>query len=99
MTPIVPGVHEGNRTSLNGTIPAEDTIPKEELALSLQRAVMEGDDQIGRGGSVWGYGGGGPIREALAEHFTRVRGVEVTSRHFMPDGGSGGAGTGDIIIG
>ena len=40
---------------------------------------------------MWGYGGGGEIREALAKHFTRVRGVPVTPRHFLADGGSSGA--------
>jgi DNA-binding transcriptional MocR family regulator len=66
-------------------MPAIDTVPKEELAISMSNAILRGEDR------VWGYGGGGPIREALAEHFTRVRGVEVTAQHFLADGGSSGA--------
>ena len=59
--------------SLGIGVPAGDTVPKEELALSMQRAVLQGDDSIGRGHSVWGYGWANPIREALAAHFSRVR--------------------------
>ena len=77
--------------SLGIGVPAVDTVPKEELALSMQRAVLQGDDSIGRGHSVWGYGWANPIREALAAHFSRVRGVEVTTGHFLADGGSSGA--------
>lgn len=71
--------------SLGIGMPAIDTVPKEELAISMSNAILRGEDR------QWGYGGGGPIREALAKHFTRVRGVPVTSQHFLSDGGSSGA--------
>ena len=80
------GVVVEPRISLGIGMPAIDTVPKEELAVSMENAILRGED------SVWGYSGHQSLKVALSEHFVRVRGDScATPSHFMADGGSSGA--------
>jgi 2-aminoadipate transaminase len=74
-------------------MPASDSIPKKQLLASIQHGAFaeEGD---GATDQMWGYDGSQgyhTLREGMAKHFSRVRGVTVTPDHFLIDGGGGGA--------
>lgn len=80
------GVVVEPRISLGIGVPAIDTVPKVELAASMENAILRSEDE------VWGYWGAPELSAALAEHFVRVRGdTAATPAHFMADGGSSGA--------
>ena len=74
--------------SLGGGIPDPDTLPRAELLAAMDRALDVPDDTPLRYGGGIGYE---PLREALAERYTRDRHVPVTADHFLLTNGSAGA--------
>ena len=74
--------------SLGGGIPDPDTLPRAELLAAMDRALDVPDDSPLRYGGGAGYE---PLREALAERYTRDRHVPVTADHFLLTNGSAGA--------
>jgi 2-aminoadipate transaminase len=74
--------------SLGGGIPDPVTLPRIELQEAFGRALATEDDGPLR------YGGGvgfEPLREILAERYSRDRGLPVTPQHFTLTNGSAGA--------
>ena len=74
--------------NLGGGIPDPDTLPRAELLAAMDRALDVPDDTPLRYGGGVGYE---PLREALAERYTRDRRVPVTADHFLLTNGSAGA--------
>lgn len=90
--------------SLGSGIPDPDHLPREELVAAMQRALGAVDDGPLRYGGAVGFE---PLRMALAERYTRDRGMEVSSAHFTLTNGSAGAidlvcsaflSPGDVVI-
>ena len=90
--------------TLGGGIPDPAALPREELIAAMARAVNIVDDTPLRYGGAFGYE---PLREVLAERYTRDRGCPVTADHFLLTNGSAGAidqvastliSPGDIVI-
>ncbi len=90
--------------TLGGGIPDPDTLPRQELLDAMRRAVAAADDSPLRYGGGMGYE---PLRDALAERYTRDRGMLVEADHFMLTNGSAGAidavcsallAPGDVVI-
>ena len=74
--------------TLGGGIPDPATLPRGELLEAMRRALaVEDDGPLRYGGGV----GFEPLRSALAERYTRDRGVPVDAEHFMLTNGSAGA--------
>ena len=79
----------GETINLGIGMPAADLIPKDGLLASLTRGAFESEEQ-----DMWGYNGSqgyATLREGMAQHFSAVRGMEVTADSFLIDGGGGGA--------
>ena len=74
--------------SLGGGIPDPDTLPRAELLAAMERALDVPDDTPLRYGGGIGYE---PLRDALAQRYTRDRHVPVTADHFLLTNGSAGA--------
>ncbi|MDA0351301.1 MAG: PLP-dependent aminotransferase family protein [Chloroflexi bacterium] len=74
--------------SLGGGIPDPDTLPRAELLAAMDRALDVPDDTPLRYGGGVGYE---PLRDALAQRYTRDRHVPVTAEHFLLTNGSAGA--------
>ena len=92
--------------TLGGGIPDPATLPRQALAAAMARAVdtPQLDDSPLRYGGPEGFE---PLRELLAERYTRDRGFPVTAGHFLLTNGSAGAidqicsafiSPGDVII-
>ncbi len=90
--------------TLGGGIPDPDSLPRQELTEAMARAVNVMDDTPLRYGGAFGFE---PLREFLAERYTRDRGVPVTADHFLLTNGSAGAidqvasaliSSGDVVI-
>ncbi|RLT43468.1 MAG: PLP-dependent aminotransferase family protein [Chloroflexi bacterium] len=75
---------------LGGGIPAPETLPRKALMEAMDRALAteERDDGPLRYGGAYGYE---PLRDLLAQRYTRDRGFEVTADWFMLSNGSAGA--------
>ena len=74
--------------TLGGGIPDPYTLPRQDLLDAVRRALAAEDD------SPLSYGGGmgyERLRDALAEQYTRDRGMPVEADHFMLTNGSAGA--------
>lgn len=90
--------------SLGGGIPDPDTLPRAELLAAMGRALDVPDDSPLRYGGGVGYE---PLRQALADRYTRDRHVPVTADHFLLTNGSADAidlvcsaflSPGDVVI-
>lgn len=90
--------------TLGGGIPDPHSLPRQELLEAMQRALATEDDAPLRYGGALGYD---PLRQLLAERYTRDRGFPVTKDHFLLTNGSAGAidqvaaalvSPGDVII-
>jgi 2-aminoadipate transaminase len=90
--------------SLGGGIPDPHTLPRAELLAAMERALDVPDDTPLRYGGGVGYE---PLRQALADRYTRDRHVPVTADHFLLTNGSAGAidlvcaaflSPGDVVI-
>ncbi len=96
-TPIPP-------VTLGGGIPDPSELPRTELMEAIGRAMAAEDDGPLRYGGAVGYE---PLREQLAERYTRDRGLPVGTDSFMLTNGSAGAidlvcktllSPGDVVI-
>ena len=85
-------------------IPDPDTLPRAELLAAMERALDVPDDGPLRYGGGVGYE---PLRQALADRYTRDRHVPVTADHFLLTNGSADAidlvcaaflSPGDVVI-
>lgn len=74
--------------TLGGGIPDPDTLPRRDLLDAMETALAVEDDSPLRYGGGMGYE---PLRAALAERYTRDRGLHVEADHFMLTNGSAGA--------
>ncbi|MCK9486411.1 MAG: PLP-dependent aminotransferase family protein [Dehalococcoidia bacterium] len=91
--------------TLGGGIPDPGSLPRQALMEAMQRALDTGDDDAPlRYGGAMGYD---PLRQLLADRYTRDRGYPVTRDHFLLTNGSAGAidqvaaalvSPGDVII-
>lgn len=90
--------------TLGGGIPDPASLPREELIAAMSRAVDVIDDTPLRYGGAYGFE---PLRQFLAERYTRDRGFPVTADHFLLTNGSAGAidqvaaaliSAGDVVI-
>ncbi len=90
--------------SLGGGIPDPASLPRRELVDAMNRALSVPDDGPLRYGGGVGYE---PLRVALAERYTRDRGLPVGPEHFTLTNGSAGAidlvcaafiSPGDVVI-
>ncbi|MEX2375223.1 MAG: PLP-dependent aminotransferase family protein, partial [Dehalococcoidia bacterium] len=89
---------------LGSGIPDPTTLPRQGLIEAMTRAVDIVDDTPLRYGGAFGYE---PLREILAERYTRDRGYMVTADQFLLTNGSAGAidqvaatllSPGDVVI-
>ena len=85
-------------------IPDPNTLPRAELLAAMKRALDASDDGPLRYGGGEGYE---PLRQALADRYTRDRHVPVTADHFLLTNGSADAidlvcatflSPGDVVI-
>ncbi|MCA9851501.1 MAG: PLP-dependent aminotransferase family protein, partial [Dehalococcoidia bacterium] len=90
--------------TLGGGIPDPQSLPREALTEAMARAVAVIDDTPLRYGGAYGFE---PLREFLAERYTRDRGFPVTADYFLLTNGSAGAidqvaatliSPGDVVI-
>ncbi len=90
--------------TLGGGIPDPRSLPRQGLIEAMARAVDVIDDTPLRYGGAFGFE---PLREFLAERYTRDRGFAVTADYFLLTNGSAGAidqvaaaliSPGDVVI-
>jgi len=90
--------------TLGGGIPDPGSLPRQELMEAMQRALDTEDDAPLRYGGALGFD---PLRQLLADRYTRDRGFPVTQDHFLLTNGSAGAidqvaaaliSPGDVVI-
>ena len=90
--------------TLGGGIPDPGSLPRQELMEAMQRALDTEDDAPLRYGGALGFD---PLRQLLADRYTRDRGYPVTKDHFLLTNGSAGAidqvaaallSPGDVVI-
>lgn len=90
--------------TLGGGIPDPESLPRQELMEAMDRALDTEDDAPLRYGGALGFD---PLRQLLADRYTRDRGYPVTKDHFLLTNGSAGAidqvaaalvSPGDVII-
>ncbi len=74
--------------SLGGGIPDPDSLPRAEFQEAMEHALAVDDDSLLRYGGALGYE---PLRGALAQRYSRDRGLAVDAGHFMLTNGSAGA--------
>lgn len=90
--------------TLGGGIPDPGSLPRQALMEAMQRALDTEDDAPLRYGGALGFD---PLRQLLADRYTRDRGYPVTKDHFLLTNGSAGAidqvaaallSPGDVVI-
>jgi len=98
VTSVVPPI------TLGGGIPDPDALPRQALQEAMARAIHKDGDEPLRYGGPLGYD---PLRQFLADRYTRDRGFPVTLDHFLLTNGSAGAidqvastilSPGDVVI-